>query len=73
LIKALFSRFNGNIFIDYSNTSLGVGPYFSYFLFPINEISVSDAASNCSGAVTKCEVVTISPLRHLFLGLNTIS
>jgi hypothetical protein len=69
LIKALFSP--GSIEISsltMAAQALEFCQNFSYFLFPIKEISVSFAHPNCSGAVIECEVFpTIVPLTTLFM------
>ena len=59
-MKALFSP--GSIEISSFTTAthaFEVAQNFSYFLFPMNEISVSLATSNCSGAVI---FVVIKPI-----------
>jgi hypothetical protein len=67
-MKALFSP--GSIEISSFTTAtqaLDVDHSFSYFLFPINEISESVATSSCSGAVIVCEVLPdMTPLRTSF-------
>ncbi|MNL88895.1 hypothetical protein D3C87_2189020 [compost metagenome] len=58
LIKARLSP--GSIEMSSFTTAIEAfepSQYFSYFLFPINEISEVVAFSSCSVAVTHCEVV----------------
>ena len=68
-MKALSSP--GSIDISSFTTAteaLEAAQNFSYFLFPINEISDSFAASSCSGAVMFWIVFpTISPFRISFI------
>ena len=68
-IKALFSP--GSIEISSFTTAtqaLELAHNFSYFLLPINEISVSLATSSCSGAVMLWNVFpTITPFKISFI------
>ncbi len=68
-IKALFSP--GSMEMSSLTTAtqaLELDQSFSYFLFPIKEISESEATSSCSAAVMFCKVVPeITPFKTLFI------